>query len=233
MARPPSGRSPVPRQRARAELPPDDVLVERLLAGDEAMFVAVVEDWSPLMLRVARMYVSTHASAEEVVQDAWLALVRGLRDFEGRSSLHTWVLRIVANIARTRGVRESRSVPLSAVVEEDAGPTVAPDRFRGPDDEWPGHWTPVGAPSAWPASPEGSLLSREILHKVADGLERLPARQRAVVALRDVHGMTSEEVCEVLDISATNQRVLLHRGRARLRGELEDYYRGAASRVRT
>jgi RNA polymerase sigma-70 factor (ECF subfamily) len=214
---------PVPQQRGAH---PDEALLLRLRAGDERAFADVVDRWSPAMLRVARSYVSTDASAEEVAQEAWLAVLRGLGAFEGRSSLRTWVFRILVNLAKTRGVRESRSVPWSSMPSPDAGPTVDPDRFRGPDDEWPGHWTDDGAPPRWP-TPEAAALAEEVRSLVAAELARLPDRQRTVVELRDVHGLTSEEVCSALGVSAVNQRVLLHRGRARLRAVLEDYYRGA------
>ncbi len=204
----------------------DDVL-RRLRAGDEGAFAEIVGSWSPMMLRVARFHVSTEASAEEIVQETWMAVVRGLDAFEGRSSLRTWVFRILTNLAKTRGVREARTVPMSALAPEtlDDGPAIDADRFRPPDDDWPGHWTSIGAPSSWP-TPEGSVLGSEIRARVGEALARLPERQRVVVTLRDVHGMDSEEVCTVLSISPANQRVLLHRGRAHVRAELEDYYRG-------
>jgi RNA polymerase sigma-70 factor (ECF subfamily) len=213
---------------------PDDVLlVKRLRAGDEHAFAWIVEEWSPMMLRVARSFVSTPASAQEIVQEAWLAVVRGLDRFEARSSLRTWVFRILTNLAKTRGVREARTVPMSALAgdEGDGAPIVDPDRFRGADDQWPGHWKPDGAPRPWHPSPEQAVLAGEIRSRLASALELLPARQRVVVSLRDVHGLSSEEVCDALDISAANQRVLLHRARGKLRLELEDYYRGSAAVV--
>lgn len=205
----------------------DAELVERLQAGDERAFSEVVDSWSPMMLRVARTFVSTEASAEEMVQETWLAVLRGLDRFEGRSSLRTWVFRILSNQAKTRGVREARSVPLSSLAgdNEGSGPTVDPHRFRGAADEWPGHWTDEGSPRQWEPSPETSVISGEIRALVAAALTLLPERQRTVVSLRDVHGLTSDEVCESLGITAANQRVLLHRARARLRVTLEDYYR--------
>lgn len=204
----------------------DTELVALLRAGDEAAFAEVVDAWSPMMIRVARTFVSTDASAQEIVQEAWLAVVRGLDRFEGRSSLRTWVFRILTNIGKSRGVRESRSVPWSSLLASEARPTVHPERFRGPDDEWPGHWSPVGRPSAWEPTPEDATLAGEIRSQVASALEELPERQRVVVTLRDVHGLSADEVCNSLGLSATNQRVLLHRGRARLREALESYYRG-------
>ena len=210
---------------------PDDAdLVRRLRAGDESAFSEVVDSWSPTMLRVARSFVSTEASAEEMVQETWLAVLAGLHRFEGRSSLRTWVFRILSNQAKTRGVRESRTMPMSSLGGDGGdggdGPTVDPDRFRGRDDQHPGQWTAEGAPRRWEPSPEVSVLSGEISGLVAEALVLLPERQRTVVSLRDVHGLTSAEVCDTLGITVANQRVLLHRARARLRTALEDYYYG-------
>ena len=209
----------------------DTELVDRLRAGDADAFAQLVENWSPLMLRLARTHVSTPASAEEIVQETWLAVIRGLDRFEGRSSLRTWVFRILTNQAKTRGVREARIVPWSSVVPEEQGPTVDPDRFRGPDDRWPGGWTVEGRPSAWEPSPESSAISGDIRDRLAVALAELPERQRVVVSLRDVHGLSSDEVCDALGITTANQRVLLHRGRAGLRASLEDYYRDAGAGV--
>ncbi len=205
----------------------DAELLRRLREGDESAFSGIVDGWSPMMLRVARSFVSTEASAEEMVQETWLAVLAGLHRFEGRSSLRTWVFRILSNQAKTRGVRESRTVPMSSLGgDEGEGPTVDPDRFRGKEDQHPGQWTAEGAPRSWEPSPEVSVLSGEIRGLVAEALLLLPERQRTVVSLRDVHGLTSDEVCEVLGITMANQRVLLHRARARLRTALEIYYYG-------
>ncbi len=205
----------------------DAALVGRLRDGDESAFSEVVDGWSPMMLRVARTFVSTEASAEEMVQETWLAVLAGLHRFEGRSSLRTWVFRILSNQAKTRGVRESRTVPMSSLgVDEDNGPTVDATRFRGEQDQHPGRWTTEGAPRRWEPSPEVSVLSGEIRGLVAEALLLLPERQRTVVSLRDVHGLTSDEVCDTLGITTANQRVLLHRARARLRTVLEHYYYG-------
>lgn len=208
----------------RAPPPDEQALLVRLRAGDADAFAGIVRDWSPGMLRLARGHVSTRASAEEVVQETWLACVRGLAGFEGRSSVRTWTFRILVNIAKTRGVRESRSVPWSSLDTDDA-PTVDPSRFLPADHLWPGHWTPAGTPQAWEPLPEDSVLAGEVQSLVAAVLDDLPPRQRSVVSLRDVHGFSSDEVCEVLGITVANQRVLLHRGRARVRAALEDYYR--------
>ncbi len=197
----------------------DPDLLARLRDGDEAAFASVVRDWSPAMLRVARTFVNSHASAEEVVQETWLAVVRGLDGFQGRAMLRTWVFRILANQARKRGKSESRTM---LVEELDAGPTVDPSRFQGRDGRHPGHWRDEQTPVEW--SPEPAALADEFRDMLAGELTSLPQRQRAVVELRDVHGLDSAEVCTLLDVSVANQRVLLHRGRARLRAALEERY---------
>jgi RNA polymerase sigma-70 factor (ECF subfamily) len=220
-----TGATPLPGPRARDD---EADLLARLRSGDESAFVAVVSDWSPMMLRVARGHVSTDASCQEVVQETWMAVIRGLAGFEGRSSLRTWVFRILTNLAKTRGLRESRSVPMSSWRPDDpGGPTVDPDRFRTAGDEYPHNWTPAGAPVAWQPGPEQSAVAGETRRLLAAALADLPDRQRTVVTMRDVHGFSADEVCEVLELSAANQRVLLHRGRAKLRSVLEDYYREA------
>jgi RNA polymerase sigma-70 factor (ECF subfamily) len=205
-------------------LPPDDELLRRLQQRDEATFVLVLDAWSPGMLRLARSLVTTRASAEEVVQDTWLAVVGGLSSFQGRSSLRTWVYRILVNTAKRRGQRESRTVLWSSWEPDQAElsePTVDPARFQDATEDYPGHWRSF--PQPWP-SPEGAALQAEVRARVQEALEALPARQRVVVTLRDVEGYSSEEVCEILGISAANQRVLLHRGRAAVRGRLEEYF---------
>jgi len=222
----PEGGSAVP--EPLTSWPADDALLARLRDGDESAFAGLVTRWSPMMLRVARSHVSTDASSEEIVQETWLAVIRGLDAFEGRSSLRTWVFRILTNLAKTRGVREARSVPMSSWrPTDDGGPTVDPDRFQSSGGEYAHNWTPVGAPVPWEPGPEQSAVAAEIRRLLAAALADLPDRQRHVVTLRDVHGLSSEEVCGTLDLSQANQRVLLHRGRARLRTVLEDYYRGA------
>ncbi|TML94644.1 MAG: sigma-70 family RNA polymerase sigma factor [Actinobacteria bacterium] len=202
--------------------PHDARLLEGLRAGDEAAFVALMREYGAGMLRVAMMYVSSRAVAEEVVQEAWLGVLRGIGRFEGRSSLKTWLFRIVANTAKTRGMRESRSIPFSSLGDDTGGePTVDPDRFLGSGERFPGHW--AVPPQAW--APEGRLLSQETIDVIEREIDRLPAAQRAVITMRDVQGFTSEEVCNALDLSETNQRVLLHRARAKVRGALEEYMR--------
>jgi RNA polymerase sigma-70 factor (ECF subfamily) len=195
-------------------VPADDpALLAGLRAGDQATFAAVVREWSPAMVRIARAHVHTHATAEEVVQEAWLAVVRGLDRFEGRAALRTWVFRILVNVARRHGRAEARTVV------ELRGPTVDPERFRDEDDQYPGGWRPDAVPRDW--GPEPALLAGEFRAVLEKALTELPERQRAVVELRDVHGLDPEEVCELLELTPANQRVLLHRGRARLRGILE------------
>jgi RNA polymerase sigma-70 factor (ECF subfamily) len=202
--------------------PEDARLVDGLRVGDEAAFVALMREYGAGMLRVAMMYVSSRAVAEEVVQEAWLGVLKGIGRFEGRSSLKTWLFRIVANTAKTRGIRESRSVPFSALGDDTGDePTVDPDRFLGSGERFPGHW--AAPPQAW--APEGRLLSQEVLDVIECEIDRLPPAQRAVITMRDVQGLTSEEVCNALDLTETNQRVLLHRARAKVRTALEEYMR--------
>jgi RNA polymerase sigma-70 factor (ECF subfamily) len=196
-------------------------LLASLRAGDERAFAALVDLHGAAMLRVARLYVRDRAAAEEAVQEAWLGVLRGIERFEGRSSLGTWLLRIVANVARTKGVREARSVPFSALGND--GPSVPEDRFRGPEDRWAGHW--LAPPEEW-SRPEQALLSVEIRAQLAAAIDALPDAQRQVISLRDVEGWSSDEVCNVLGLSATNQRVLLHRARTKVRAALDEYVTG-------
>ncbi len=209
-----------------ARVTSDDVLVDRLRSGDEQSFVDLVRRWSPAMLRLARRHVASDASAEDVVQEAWLGVLEGLHRFEGRSSLRTYVFTILVNRAKTRGVREHRAVPLPMTSSDDgpADPVVDPARFQGPDGRYPGHWTSAGQPQAW-QQPETRAVATETMSLVQRALADLPERQRIVVTLRDVHGLSSEEVCGILELTAVNQRMLLHRGRSALRSVLEDYYR--------
>jgi RNA polymerase sigma-70 factor, ECF subfamily len=202
-------------------LPPDALLVDRLRAGDDAAFAALLDAWSSGMHRVARGFVATADSAAEVVQDTWLAVIQGLPGFEGRSSLKTWVYRILVNTARRRGGRESRTVPWSSLTADDEGPTVDPSRFRGPGQPYEGHW--IDWPPPWPG-PEDATLAAEVRARAAAAVAALPDRQRVVITLRDVEGYEPAEVCEILEISAANQRVLLHRARAYVRGRLEAYF---------
>ena len=212
--------------REPPELPPDGELVARLRSRDDAAFALVLDAWSGGMARVARSIVSTHASADEVVQDAWLAVVQGIGRFEGRSSLKTWVYRILVNAAKRRALREGRQVSWSPVAGEDDTPTVDPARFGGPGDRFPGHW--LAFPAPWP-SPEQDMLAGEVQAQVEAALAELPARQRVVITLRDVEGYGADEVSSILETSAANQRVLLHRARAFVRGKLEEYFAASTS----
>jgi RNA polymerase sigma-70 factor, ECF subfamily len=196
-------------------------LVQRLRAGDEDAFMMLVEQHQAMMLRIARMYVSSQAVAEEVVQDAWLGILQGLPKFEGRSSFRTWMYRILANIAKTRGVREGRSQPFSSLIDPEASATVPESWFRGADDRWPAGWSTF--PNDWRGVPEDRLLASETIRVVGEAIDDLPPVQAEVIRLRDVLGWTSEDVRNVLDLSETNQRVLLHRARSRVRRAVDDY----------
>lgn len=208
----------------------DALVVERLRAGDELVFAELLTDWSRSMLRLARSHVSTDASAEDVVQDTWMAVIQGIDRFEGRSSLRTWVYRILVNTAKNKGIREHRTVPFESLsmASDGHGPTVDPARFRGHDDQYPGGWREF--PAVWPST-EGAVLAGEIRGEVAQALDTLPERQRVVITLRDVIGHTSDEVCQMLEISTANQRVLLHRARAGVRKRLSEYYLGGGEEL--
>jgi RNA polymerase sigma-70 factor (ECF subfamily) len=196
-------------------------LLERLRAGDERAFETLVERHYPTMLAVARHYVSSRAVAEEVVQDAWLGVLNGLDRFEGRSSLRTWILRILVNRAKTRGARDARTVPFASIMPQGEEAAVEPERFRGPDDPFPGHWRAY--PGTWQRLPEEALADRETLEVVLTAIHRLPPPQRIVITMRDIQGCEAEEVCEALDVSEGNQRVLLHRARSKVRAALEEH----------
>ena len=199
----------------------ETALIAALRSGDERVFVDLVDRHTPAMLRVARGYVPSHQIAEEVVQETWIALVKGIATFEGRSSLRTWLFTVMINIAKTRGIRERRDA--DAAVAAYTGGTVDPARVRQAGDEVPGHWKPEQTPSPFPDTPEGSVLGGELMAIARAAMDTLPDRQRTVVTLRDMLGFDSAEVCELLDISVANQRVLLHRGRAAVREILENY----------
>jgi RNA polymerase sigma-70 factor (ECF subfamily) len=200
---------------------PDDQLVAALRSGDEVAFADVVREWHAGLLRVARIFTPSRAVAEEVVQETWLRVLGALDRFEGRSSLKTWVFRILVNTAKTRAQREGRSIPFSALQDPARVPEAAvePERFL-PDDH-PHH--PGGWASPPRELPEDRLIAAETREVIAQAIEALPANQRAVISLRDVEGWSSEEVRNALDLSEVNQRVLLHRARARVRQALEDY----------
>ncbi|HEY6836365.1 MAG TPA: sigma-70 family RNA polymerase sigma factor [Gaiellaceae bacterium] len=196
-------------------------LVDALRSGDEDAFRELVREYQPSLVRVARMYVPTQVAAEEVAAETWLAVLNGLDRFEGRSSLKTWIFRILTNIAKTRAVRDGRTLPFSALQEPGRVPEAAvdADRFLDPEHpRWPGHW--AVKPQPWP---EDALLASETRSRLAEAIEALPATQRAVISLRDIEGWSSEEVRNALDLSETNQRVLLHRARSKVRAALEDY----------
>ena len=201
-------------------------LVTALRGGDEAAFAALVERHTPSMLRVAAGYVPNHQIAEEVVQETWIALLKGIDGFEGRSSLRTWLFTVMVNIAKQRGLRERRDT--DARVLAFTGGTVDPARFRAAGEQWAGHWREGEVPAPFPDTPEGSLLGDELIAVTRRELDKLPVRQREVVTMRDVLGMDAAEVCALLQISAANQRVLLHRGRAAVRQALEDYLKEPA-----
>jgi RNA polymerase sigma-70 factor (ECF subfamily) len=215
-ARPPPGTVNTEAARASAD---DLSLVRRLVERDEAAFESLVDRYHGALMRLALAFVGDRAVAEEVVQDAWVGVLYGLRSFEGRSSLRTWIFSILTNEAKTRGARERRSIPFSALLHPDAADEFAVDPARFASD---GSWTE--APARWDAhTPERLLLGRESRDHIEAALAALPPNQRAVVTLRDIEGMDAPDVCNVLHISETNQRVLLHRGRSRIRAALEEY----------
>jgi RNA polymerase sigma-70 factor, ECF subfamily len=199
----------------------DARLVKALRARDERAFEELMRMYNASLLRVAQIYVTSRAVAEEVVQDTWIGVFNGIDRFETRSSLKTWIFRILTNIAKTRGQREGRTVPFSALERPDSVPEAAvdADRFLPPDHErWPGHW--ASKPEPWP---EERLLAAETRELVDRAIEQLPPAQRAVISLRDVEGWSSEETRNALGVSETNQRVLLHRARSKVRQALEGY----------
>lgn len=200
-------------------------LIAALRAGDESAFARLLDRYHNALVRLALVYVDDRAVAEEVAQETWLGVLQGLGRFEGRSSLKTWIFRILMNTARTRGVREARTIAFSALAvagDDMDEPAVDPDRFLPPDhSNWPGHW--AAAPSSWSQTPEQLLLSVETRAHIDSAIAALPPNQAEVMTLRDIDGWTSEEVCNVLGITETNQRVLLHRARSKVRQALEQY----------
>jgi RNA polymerase sigma-70 factor, ECF subfamily len=220
MSDPPAGADPSkPRPGpSREEL----VLVERLLAGDESVFRGLVDRYHGRLQRLALVFLSSPATAEEVVQETWLAVLGGLPSFERRSSLQTWIFRILTNRAKTRAIRDGRLLTFSALqhreLEEEHA--VDPNRFTTQ-----GTW--AEPPFPWNEdTPELLLQRKEAMAHLQKALGGLPATQRAVVTLRDVEGMDSEDVCNILEISENHQRVLLHRARSKLRRALEQYVEG-------
>jgi RNA polymerase sigma-70 factor, ECF subfamily len=199
-------------------------LCAALRRGDESAFSSLVSLYHAPLRRLALTYVRSAAVADEVVQETWLGVIRGIHSFEERSSLKTWIFRILANTAKTRAERESRVVPLSALREADLGgdePAVDPDRFLDQQHaRWPGHW--ASPPARWEELPSENLEWRELLGSMKETIGELPSRQRQVIVLRDIEGWEPEDVCRVLDLSEANQRVLLHRARSKVRQALED-----------
>ncbi len=221
-------RTGLPQQAgsSQARAAADEFLfIEQLRSGNEAAFVLLVERYHNTMLRLAKVYVAAQAVAEEVVQETWMAVLESLHRFEGRSSLKTWMFRILTNRAKTRAQREGRSVPFSSLSDLDMyepEPAVAPDRFLPLEHEWAGHW--VSFPTNWVEIPEDRLLSQETRACIQHVIEALPPNQRAIIILRDIEGWTAEETCSFLGISQGNQRVLLHRARSKVRSVLEKYF---------
>jgi len=208
----------------------DTALLARLRAGDEDAFLTLVDACAPAMRKLARAYVRDDQTAEDIVQEAWLAVLRGLESFEGRGSLRGWIFAIVANLAKTRGVRDARSVPFSALVRDEVerdDPSYPAERFAGPASQWPDHWR--GFPAVWGEHPEERLLSSEMQSHIERAIDMLPPAQRAVVLLRDVGGRSTADVCDLLELSEANARVLLHRARAKVRRAIEPYVTGAAA----
>jgi RNA polymerase sigma-70 factor (ECF subfamily) len=207
------------RPRPLAGTSNDAEVIAALRAGDERAFLTLVKDVHPAMVRVASTFVSSPDIAEEVVQEAWVGVLKGLPRFEQRSSLRSWIMVIVANCARSRGVREARSIPFSTVEDADEE-AVDPSRFLPESDpHYPGHWAIPPAP--WP---DEQVATQQTLERVRRAIDVLPPNQRAVITMRDVHGWSSEETCEALGISDVHQRVLLHRARSRVRAHLEEYF---------
>jgi RNA polymerase sigma-70 factor (ECF subfamily) len=196
--------------------------VEALRAGDEAAFARLVEELNPALLRLALAHVPSRAVAEEVVQDTWLGVLKGIDRFEGRAALRTWIFQILLNNARTKGVREKRTLPFASFrrrAEEGADePAVDPSRFQGRRGESPGGW--LQPPSVW-SSPEEKLSSDAARDVMLEAIAALPPRQREVLTLRDIQGYSAEEARNALGVSETNQRVLLHRARSKVRAALE------------
>jgi RNA polymerase sigma-70 factor (ECF subfamily) len=204
----------------------DAALVERLRRGDEAAFRSLVERHHSVMLRVARVHVPSQAVAEEVVQETWLGVLRGLDRFEGRSSLKTWIFRILVNRAKSRGVSERRDVAFS-VLCGDEGASVDPERFVGDGRPGAGHWATVPHPFG-DLTPDG-VLSAELRSRIEAAIDALAPRQRQIITLRDVEGWSSAEVCAALGLTEANQRVLLHRARSSVRASIERYLDEAAA----
>ena len=215
----PAARMPAAGTGARVE---ETALLERLRAGDELAFESLLGEYGASMLRIARLYVRTQAVAEEVVQDTWLRVLQSLDGFEARSSLRTWIFVILANVARTRAEREGRSMPMASV-DDDTEPSVPQERFfPGSHPRWAGMWSTLV--DSWDGVPDEHLLGEEAREQLRRVVDKLPQNHAAVFTLRDVEGWPADEVCSFLGLTPENQRVLLHRARAKIRAALEGYF---------
>jgi RNA polymerase sigma-70 factor (ECF subfamily) len=199
-------------------------LVAALRAGDETAFMLLVMEYHRSLVRLARAYVRDESTAEEVAQETWLAVLRGIDRFEGRSSLKTWIFKILVNRAKTRGVRDGKSVPFSVLQDAGDDESSGMDQsmfMPGDDPQWAGHW--MYPPAAWETTPEELALSSETRDVIQEAIDALPVTQRQVITLRDIEGWSSAEICNALGLSETNLRVLLHRARSKVRAALERY----------
>jgi RNA polymerase sigma-70 factor (ECF subfamily) len=204
----------------------DRAVIAALRVGDESTFVAFAARHQGSLMRLARHWVKNEALAEEVVQETWLTMLESADKYEGRSPLKTWLCGILVNVARNRIRKEGHSVPMSSLGDPDE-PAVDPGRFSPPGVPWEGHWWPP--PNPFPESPEAHVLNRELRADLEDAIGNLPPAQREVIVLQDVEGFRCEEVSEILGLTATHERVLLHRARAKIRATLERHYEGRAS----
>jgi RNA polymerase sigma-70 factor (ECF subfamily) len=204
----------------------EEEVLAALRRGDEEAFAALVAKYNAMLMRLAMMYVRDRSVAEDVVQETWIGFLESLNRFEGRASIKTWIFRILINTAKKRLRGDRRSIPFSSLgpeAFEQAEPAVDPERFLGPEhSRWPHHWR--STPADWGGMPESRLVSNETIGMVESAIESLAPAQREVITLRDIEGWTSDEVCNVLGITDTNQRVLLHRARSKVRRELEKYF---------
>lgn len=215
---------PVKSDEVGAAASDDERLIRALRGRDEAAFAALIARYHEQLIRLAMAYVSSRAVAEEVVQETWIGVLQGIDRFQGRAAFRTWLFRILINQAKRRGARESRSVPFTALAAAQPGdnePAVDPERFLPEGHPYAGHWTAF--PRDWQQTPEERLLSAETRALVRQAIAALPPNQRVVITMRDVDGWPAEEVCNVLAISETNQRVLLHRARSKVRRALARY----------
>lgn len=202
-------------------------IVEGLRQRDESVFAALVNQYDALMMRVVMLYVSDRAVAEEIVQDTWIGVLQGIQRFEGRSSIKTWIFKILTNRAKRRWEQESRSISFSDLVNDidpDNEPAVEPERFLPPQHaRWPGNW--ADPPTPWKLAPEDQVLTQETMRMILQAVESLPPRQHAILRLRDIEGWSSQEVCNIFQLTETNQRILLHRARSKVRRALEEYFK--------